>query len=140
MEDVGGRAIRDWICGERAPGVARTPPHPVVASVVVEDEALVVVIGSVDRFSWPYLEAAVVEARCAGARWFVVDAALLSFVDATAVTRLATIGRRLRGEGGGVRVASPPPVLRRLVDLLLLGDALAVDATSRREYPGGSSG
>jgi len=140
VEDVGGRTISEWICGRFAPGLARTPPRPVVASVVVDDEALVVVVGSVDRFSWPHLEAALIAVVGAGARSLVVDASLLSFVDATAVTRLAAIGRRLRGEGGGVRVGSPPPVLRRLVDLLLVGDALSVDSTSPREWPPGGSG
>ena len=140
MEDVGGRAITEWICGRPAPGVPLTPPRPVVASVVVDGEALVVVVGSVDRFTWPHFEAAVLEVVAAGARSLVVDASLLSFVDATAVTRLAAIGRRLRSEGGGVRVGSAPPVLQRLVDLLLVGDALAVDSTSRREWPPGRSG
>jgi len=135
MEDVGGRTVRDWICGRLPPGTGTTPPRPVVASVVVEDEALVLVVGSVDRFSWPHVEAIVLEAITRGARHLVVDASLLSFVDATAVTSLASVGRRLRGAGGGVQVVSAPPVLRRLVDLLLVGDALAVDATSRRESP-----
>ena len=140
MEDVGGRAVSDWICGRAAPGVARTPPRPVVASVVVEDEALIVVVGSVDRFSWAHLEEVVLETVTAGARSVLIDASLLSFVDATAVTRLASMGRRFRGDGGAIRVASPPPVLRRLVDLLLVGDALAVDTSSRREWPLGGSG
>lgn len=135
MGDVGGRALSDWICGRCGPGAARTPPRPVVASVVVEDEALVVVVGSIDRFSWPHLEEVLLGAVADGARWCVLDASLLSFVDATAVTRLASVGRRLRNDGGGLRVAAAPPVLRRLVDLLLLGDALAVDATSHREHP-----
>ena len=127
MEDVGGRTVSDWICGRHAPGRARTPPRPVVATVVVDDEAIVVVVGAADRFSWPHLEAAVLEAVAAGGRALVLDARQLSFVDATVVSRLASVGRRLRGEGGSLRVASPPPVLRRLVDLLLLGDALAVE-------------
>jgi anti-anti-sigma factor len=127
VADVGGRTVSDWICGCRAPGGVRTPPLPVVATVVVDGEAIVVVVGSVDRFAWPHLEAAVVAAIAAGARAVVLDARQLSFVDATVVSRLASIGRRLRGEGGHLRVASPPPVLRRLVDLLLLGDALVVE-------------
>ncbi len=126
MEDVGGRTVSDWICG-RADRGPRTPPRPVAATVVVEDEALVVVVGAVDRFSWPHLESAVLEAVAAGGRSVVLDARQLTFVDATVVSRLASIGRRLRGEGGGLRIVSPPPVLRRLVDLLLLGDALAVE-------------
>jgi len=127
VEDVGGRAVSDWISGRPGEGAARTPPRPVVASVVVDDEAIVVVVGSVDRFSWPHLEAAVFEVIAAGARWLVLDARQLAFVDATVVSRLASIGRRLGTEGGGLRIASPPAVLRRLVDLLLLGDSLAVD-------------
>jgi anti-anti-sigma regulatory factor len=99
----------------------------VVAAVVVDGEALVVVVGSVDRFSWPHLEAGVIGAVAGGARTVVVDARQLSFVDATAVSRLAAVGRRLRAEGGGLTVVSPPSVLRRLVDLLLLGDAVVVD-------------
>jgi anti-anti-sigma factor len=99
----------------------------VVATVVVEDEAIVVVVGSVDRFSWPHLEAAVLDAIAAGGRLLLVDGRQLAFVDATVVSRLASIGRRLREEGGALRVASPPPVLRRLVDLLLLGDALGLE-------------
>jgi anti-anti-sigma factor len=127
VEDVGGRTVSDWVCGRLTPGGARTPPRPVVATAVVEDEAVVVVVGTVDRFSWPHLETAVLEAIAAGARWLVLDTGQVSFVDATVVSRLASLGRRLRGEGGGLRVASPPPVLRRLVDLLLLGDALVVE-------------
>jgi anti-anti-sigma factor len=127
VEDVGGRTVSDWVRGRFTPGGPRIPPRPVVATAVVEDEAVVVVVGTVDRFSWPHLEAAVLEALAAGARWLVIDTGQVSFVDATVVSRLASIGRRLRGEGGGLRVASPPPVLRRLVDLLLLGDALVVE-------------
>ena len=127
VEDVGGRTVSEWICGRHAPGRTRTPPRAVVATVVVDDEALVVVVGAVDRFSCPHLEVAVVEAIAAGGRSLLLDARQLSFVDATVVSRLASIGRRLRGEGGGLGVASPPPVLRRLVDLLLLGDALVVE-------------
>jgi hypothetical protein len=52
-------------------------------------------------------------------------------VEATVVSRLASIGRRLRGEGGSLRVASPPAVLRRLVDLLLLGEALTLEPPAR---------
>jgi anti-anti-sigma factor len=129
VEDVGGRAVSAWVCGSPAAG-ARTPPHPVVASVVVDDEAVVVVVGAVDRFSWGFLEQAVLEAVAAGGRRVVLDARQLSFVDATVVSRLASIGRRLRTEGGALAVASPPPVLRRLVDLLLLGDALTVEPPS----------
>jgi anti-anti-sigma regulatory factor len=138
--DDGGRTVSEWICGRPAPGMPLTPARPVVASVVVDGEALVLVVGSVDRFSWPYLEAALVEVIGAGARSLLVDASLVAFMDATAVTRLAAIGRRLRAEGGGVRVGSAPPVLRRLVDLLLVGDALAVDTASRREWPTGGDG
>jgi anti-anti-sigma factor len=133
VEDVGGRTVSAWICGRHAAGGAGTPPRPVVATVVVGDEAIVVVVGAVDRFSWPRLEAAVVTAIAAGGRALVLDARQLSFVDATVVSRLASIGRRLRGEGGALRVASPPPVLRRLVDLLLLGDALAVEPPAESE-------
>jgi anti-anti-sigma factor len=99
----------------------------VVVTAVLGDEALVVVVGAVDRFSWPHLEAGVIEAIAGGGRSLVLDARQLSFVDATVVSRLASVGRRLRSDGGRLVVASPPPVLRRLVDLLLLGDALAVD-------------
>ena len=135
MEDVGGGTVSDWVCGRPGPGSPRTPPRPVVAAVVEGGEALIVVVGSVDRFSWAHLEVVLLDVLGAGARSLLLDAALLSFVDATVVTRLAAIGRSLRGEGGGLRVASPPPVLRRLVDLLLVGDAVAVDAVSRRECP-----
>jgi anti-anti-sigma factor len=127
VEDVGGRTVSDWICGRCAPGGARTPPRPVVVGVVMEDEAVLVVVGSVDRLSWHHLEAAVLEAIAAGGRSLVVDTSRLSFVDATVMSRLAAIGRGLRSEGGVVRVASPPPVLSRLVDLLVLGDALEIE-------------
>jgi anti-anti-sigma factor len=127
VEDVGGRRTSDWICGRPDAAGARTPPRPVAATVVVEDEALVLVVGAVDRFSWPHLEVAVLEAVAAGGRHVVLDARQLSFVDATVVSRLASIGRRLRGEGGDLWVASPPSVLRRLVDLLLLGDVLVLE-------------
>jgi anti-sigma B factor antagonist len=127
VEDVGGRTVSDWVCGRHGAGGARTPPRPVVATVVVDDEAIVLVVGAIDRFSWAHLEGPVVAAIAAGARSILLDARQLSFVDATVVSRLASIGRRLRSDGGGVQVASPPPVLRRLVDLLLLGDALAVE-------------
>jgi anti-anti-sigma factor len=130
VEDVGGRRTSDWICGRPDTDGARTPPRPVAATVVVEDEAVVLVVGAVDRFSWPHLEVAVLEAVAAGARRLVLDARQLSFVDATVVSRLASIGRRLRSEGGGLWVASPPSVLRRLVDLLLLGDVLALEPPS----------
>jgi anti-anti-sigma regulatory factor len=140
VEDVGGRALSAWICGHRTPGAARTPPRPVVASVVVDDVALVLVVGSVDRFSWPYLEDGVLEAIAAGGRFVEVDTSQLYFVDATVVSRLAAIGRGLRGNGGAVRVVSPPPVLCRLVDLLLLGDALVVEPSPRREYRSGGGG
>lgn len=128
MEDVGGRTVSEWICARPDESTANRPPRPVVAGVVLDSEALLVVVGPVDRFSWPHLEAAVLGVVAGGARRIVLDARQLSFVDATVVSRLAATGRRLRGEGGGVRVVSPPLVLRRLVDLLLVGDALAVDA------------
>jgi anti-anti-sigma regulatory factor len=130
VEDVGGRTVSDWICGRADRAGPRTPPRPVAATVVVDDEALVVVVGAVDRFSWPHLESAVLGAVAAGGRCVVLDARQLSFVDATVVSRLASIGRRLGSEGGGVRVASPPAVLRRLVDLLLLGDALSLEPSA----------
>jgi anti-anti-sigma regulatory factor len=128
VEDVGGRTVSEWICARPEEATGGRPPRPVVASVVLEEEALLLVVGAVDRFSWPHLEAAVLEVAAAGARRLVVDGRQLSFVDATVVSRLAAMGRRLRAEGGGVRIVSPPMVLRRLVDLLLVGDALAVDA------------
>ena len=127
MEDVGGRTVSEWICDRPDEGVAGRPPRPVVASVVVGDEAVLLVVGAVDRFSWPHLEAAVLETVAAGGRHLVLDGRQVAFVDATVVSRLASIGRRLRGDGGGITIASPPPVLRRLVDLLLVGDALEVE-------------
>jgi anti-anti-sigma regulatory factor len=130
VEDVGGRTVSEWICDRPADGGAGRPPRPVVASVVVADEAVLLVVGAVDRFSWPHLEAAVLGAVAAGGRRLVVDGRQLAFVDATVVSRLAAIGRRLRGEGGGISIASPPAVLRRLVDLLLVGDALEVEPSS----------
>jgi len=125
--DVGGRPVSDWLSGHRLHGTPRTPPRPVVASVVLGEDALVVVVGSVDRFSWDHLERGVLGAVAAGGRRVVLDARQVSFVDATVVSRLASVGRRLRDEGGTLRVVSPPPVLRRLVDLLLLGDVLTLE-------------
>ena len=133
MEDVGGRTVSQWICDRPAAGAPGRPPRPVVASVVVGDEAVLLVVGAVDRFSWAHLEAAVLEAVAAGGRRLVLDGRQLAFVDATVVSRLASIGRRLRGEGGGITIASPPAVLRRLVDLLLVGDALEVEPSSSPE-------
>ena len=130
MGDVGGRTVSDWICGRPRAGVAGTPPRPVVATVVVDGEALVVAVGAVDRFSWPDLESALIGAVAGGARSVVLDARQIPFVDATVVSRLASFGRRLLADRGGLRVVSPPPVLRRLVDLLLIGDALVVDPRS----------
>jgi anti-anti-sigma regulatory factor len=122
--------VSDWICARPRSGVAGTPPRPVVATAVVDREALVVVVGSVDRFSWPDLEAALIGAVAAGGRSVVLDARQVPFVDATVVSRLASFGRRLLADSGGLRVVSAPPVLRRLVDLLLIGDALVVDPRS----------
>ena len=128
MEDVGGRTVSEWICDRPDEGTTGRPPRPVVACVVVDDEAVLLVVGAVDRFSWPHLEAAVLEAVAAGARRLVLDGRQLSFVDATVVSRLASIGRRLHGERGGITIASPPSVMRRLIDLLLVRDALAVES------------
>ena len=127
MEEVGGRTVSQWICERPAEGASGRPPRPVVASVVVGDEAVLLVVGAVDRFSWPHLEMAVLQAVAAGARRLVIDGRQLSFADATVVSRLATFGRRLRGVGGAITIASPPTVLLRLVDLLLVGDALEVE-------------
>jgi anti-anti-sigma regulatory factor len=109
----------------------------VIAGAIVDEEAVLLVVGNVDRFSWAHLEAAVLGAVAAGARLVVLDASQLSFVDATVVSRLAAIGRRLGGEGGGLHIASPPPVLRRLVDLLLLGDALVLECSGGGEHRSG---
>jgi anti-anti-sigma regulatory factor len=128
--DVGGRTVSDWICGRSRPGVASTPPRPVVATVVVDGEALVVVVGAVDRFSWPDLEVGLIQSLAAGGRRVVLDARQMPFVDATVVSRLASFGRRLLADSGGLRVVSAPPVLHRLVDLLLIGDALVVEPRS----------
>jgi anti-anti-sigma regulatory factor len=125
--DGGARAVSDWICGRPPPGTASTPPRPVVATVVVDGDALVVVVGAVDRFSWVDLEAGLLDVLAAGGRSVVLDARQVPFVDATVVSRLASLGRRLLAERGGLRIVSAPPVLQRLVDLLLIGDALVVE-------------
>jgi len=52
------------------------------------------------------------------ARDVVVDLSELSFADSSLMLDLAALARRLRRAGGTVRLASPQPQIRRLIELV----------------------
>lgn len=125
---VDGKTISQWVTGPREVGERWAgPSRPVLAVAPFGDEALVVVVGAIDRFATPAVRLAFEEALASGATRLVLDVAQLDFIDSAGLRTLAATAGRLRERGGDLVLVSPPPGLVRLLDLLDLRSILTVD-------------
>ncbi|MEO6205277.1 MAG: anti-sigma factor antagonist [Mycobacteriales bacterium] len=108
-----------------------------LGSVSVHDGvALVTLAGEIDLYSAPLLVELLQEARAAAVQprpTVVVDMALVSFCDATGLGRLVATATTLREAGGTLSIRHAPPVLRRLLQITGLTEALHVEAATSAE-------
>ena len=88
--------------------------------VVIDDEALVSVHGDLDLFSVSVLEDALATTRSLSR--VVIDLGQTAFVDLAAMRRIEHAAREARSRGQELRLEHPPSMVRRMIDLMRLGD------------------
>jgi anti-sigma B factor antagonist len=82
------------------------------------------VAGEIDRDSRDFLEKAAEEAMRRGRRRLILDAAGVTFCDSSGLSLLVDLHRRTTSEGGWLRLAGPPPLLRSMLRLTHLDQLL----------------
>jgi anti-sigma B factor antagonist len=88
------------------------------------DPTVIVVIGELDLATASRAEDAVLGQLHAGRTDLVIDMAGVEFIDCVGTRALLRCGEQVRSAGGQLRLRSPSRCVRRLLDLLHLGEAL----------------
>jgi anti-sigma B factor antagonist len=102
-----------------------------------DDHVLVRAQGELDLSSAGRVTAAVKEAFAHGRGSVLVDLSGVTFVDSTGLTALVRIHREAEARGTYVAVVAPSRSVRRVLDLLGLGDVLHVHNTVEQALPHG---
>ena len=105
-----------------------TPGVPALRTTVERSASRVVVCahGELDLATAAAMRRAVVAAGGSGPTEVVVDLSGVTFVDATGLSALLQAADVLRGAGGGLHLASPSRMVRRMLRLLDLEQRLPV--------------
>lgn len=90
---------------------------------VVEGDPVVSVVGDVDLVTAGVLRQALAEALEVSPR-LVVDVGRVTFIDSSGLSALADAHRKACDEGGAVRLRSPSPMLKRLLEITRLDTLL----------------
>ncbi|HEY3021815.1 MAG TPA: STAS domain-containing protein [Solirubrobacteraceae bacterium] len=100
---------------------------PFEARVVQRDRMRIVEVdGEVDILTAPKLAAAVKDDHAFDA--LVLDVARMPFISSTGLSMIVALHRRLARRGGGVAVVSVQPLVKRILELVGLIDALILAA------------
>ncbi|WP_027345091.1 STAS domain-containing protein [Hamadaea tsunoensis] len=87
------------------------------------------VTGDLDLVTAPQLTRAAGELIAAGRRDVVIDASGLSFCDSSGITAFVAIATRLEDSGGRLAIAGATAIVRRILEISGLIEALVVTAT-----------
>jgi anti-sigma B factor antagonist len=92
---------------------------PDILTVTAQDGAGLITVlsvaGEIDRDSRDFLEKAAEEAMRRGRRRLILDAAGVTFCDSSGLSLLVELHRRTTSEGGWLRLAAPPALLRSML-------------------------
>jgi len=88
------------------------------------------VSGEIDIQSSPILDEHLRDAQGEGTSSIVVDLSEVTFLDSTGLSVLVTALQRGQGAGGGVRLASPRPNVRRVLEVTGLAEVFQVEPSS----------
>nr|WP_296072202.1 STAS domain-containing protein [uncultured Actinoplanes sp.] len=92
---------------------------PDILTVTTQDgpgvSTVLAVSGEIDRDSRDFLEDAAEEALRRGRPRLVLDAAGVTFCDSSGLSLLVDLHRRTTGQGGWLRLAGAPPLLRTML-------------------------
>lgn len=105
---------------------------PVSLTITTDDlghPTVLVVEGELDLATSPQLTSAALGLAERGARDLVVDARTLTFCDSAGLTAFVRIASRLKESGGQLAIAGPTPIVRRVLDLSGLVEAVVVTET-----------
>jgi len=93
--------------------------------------------GEVDLYSAPVLRATLDELVAGGAKMIVVDLDNVDFLDSSGLGALIGAFKQLRGLGGGtIRLAAPPPQVRKILELTGINQVFEVAATVESAFTG----
>jgi anti-sigma B factor antagonist len=93
-----------------------------------DGHAVVAVAGELDIATAPTLRAQLVELIEAAPVEVVVDVARLTFLGSTGINLLIGAAKQLERAGGSLRVQSATPVVRRVLEVSGVAEALGLDA------------
>ena len=99
------------------------PPSPGVG----DPRPVVLVSGEVDIQTSPMLEEHLRAVLDQGHRALAVDLSDVSFLDSTGLSVLVAALQRCRSAGGGLRLISPQPNVRRVLDITGLAATFGVE-------------
>jgi anti-sigma B factor antagonist len=88
------------------------------------------VTGEIDIQSSPILDEHLQKAQGEGASSIVVDLSEVTFLDSTGLSVLVTALQRGQDAGGGVRLTSPRPNVRRVLEVTGLAEVFHVEPPS----------
>ena len=110
-----------------------TPPEFTGSVRMHDGVALVMLAGELDLYSGPVLSRLLEGALASGAQSVVLDMALVSFCDATGLGLLVSASNRQRDAGRQLSLRATPVLLRRLLAITGLTDALATEPVTTAE-------
>ena len=94
------------------------------------------VSGEVDIQTSPILDEHLKSAHAEGASSIVVDLGEVTFLDSTGLSVLIAALKRCQSAGGSMRLVSPQPNVRRVLEVTGLTDVFQVESTLDEETPG----
>lgn len=94
-----------------------------------EAYGVLAVAGDLDLVTAPQLTRAAGELIAAGRRDIVIDASALSFCDSSGITAFVAIATRLEDAGGRLAIAGATAIVRRILEVSGLIEALVVTPT-----------
>jgi anti-sigma B factor antagonist len=96
---------------------------------VGDDLAIIAFAGEIDVYTTPQAKAVMIELLEKGYHHLVVDLQRTDYLDSTALGMLVGTLKRARERGGDLRLVSPPPRIRRLLEITRLVQVFPIDAT-----------
>ena len=102
---------KSWSC-QSTPSALRVDAH------TARDEIVLAFSGEADAHTAPLLSHALTQAAEYGPGRVAVDLAELAFIDTQCLSIILDTHERLRDRGEALVLRSPPPAVRRLLDIL----------------------
>ncbi|MHB9133147.1 MAG: STAS domain-containing protein [Armatimonadota bacterium] len=91
--------------------------------------AIVEIQGEMDVYTTPQAKEAMLDLLEKGYYHLVVDLQHANYLDSTALGMLVGTLKRVREQGGDLRLVSPPPRIRRLLEITRLVNVFPIDAS-----------